>query len=1651
MAAVIFGHPLVYLVALSVGHDQVCTRHFLAVGNVGLLDFNVYGLVVHYQDGVAIFIRTGRAAARHSAVLVDAEDCIAGDGISVGSQRLTQRVFLARLQAFDFVRLVAGHPFLHDVFILVQDLQRRAGQFFITLGDVALAYGNMGFVVFNNQHFNAVFTLAVCAVACDVTLCINAEGRYARDGVAIRSNGLNQLVCHAGLQTFHIIRFVSGDPGLDDLVFRIQDLHGRTRQFLLIGDIDLADLHLGDAVFNQDHSAFGHRTGSSDLAGFVDHEGGLSGDRVAQRRHGLLQGIGLAGMQALHFMDFLRGGPLFNDLAVLVDDLDMCAFQLFTVGNIHLADLHFSQRIFDQDHSAFGDAAGGGYLTGFVDLEGGLSSDRVAQRRHGLLQGIGLAGMQAVYFVDILCGCPLFNDGAVLVDDLDMCAFQLFTVCYVNLADFHIGDAVGDGISPVIAGNLGDDRSFIAGNLCFSYGVLDLSIVIQFDQVSPGMLPTVLFVQFNRFAKVVAVCFQLNLNALGPDTALIVIVIPDLFNGYFCCLQRVRDAGAAYDLIEARNRFFIHTVNNFCRAVRTVLRQFLGGEAPLAVIAGLHGQCLNNVVAVLDIDCNLFRQQLRIVALQIPDLFAADCCQFRNVCVLNVVSGHNLTEAFRHFFIHCISDFGCAVCFVLRQISGCEGPLVVLAGGYGQRVYSIAALLDVDRDAFGHKGFIITLHIPGLFTADFGSLQRILHCIGEASIRSLRDHGCIVRNRVFCDRVVNIAAAGLLLQVLPAIGPVVVSIQLSRFNLRAVSQQVDSHTVRTAAVLVVAVLPDLRHIDLGLFSCVLIGNCIGKGSVSCLGNRRGVVRHRVFCHGIVDICTAGLLLKVRPGICPLVLSIQFDRLAGFCAVCKQLDRDFLRPVVVLVVSIVPDLRYLDPGLFSCVLIGNCIGKGSVFCLGNCRGVVRHCVFCYSVFDFCSVGILVQTGPAVSPAVGRIQINGFNLFTVGQQVDSDLGRTIAILVIAVLPNLRNTDFSFFCCMRIGQGIAEVAGTVLREVNGLLVSFRYRDFIDSVIDQFTLLVLVELSPLMAPAVALIECHRSTNVLTVSLQLHVQTIGTDAVLIALVFPDLQDRDINLIRLMAVLDGVAVVAGIILRKRDGLRVSFRYNDFIHSVLDQLTVLELVQPGPLKAPSVRLIERYGSTYVHAAGLQLHADAFRLQAILVFTVVPDLFYRNLDLFGFMGVGNSIGVVALAVLDKFNLLLITGRNVRFIHAVVDQRAVIVLIQTGPVMFPAIGLIQCYKLADVNIILFELYGNAAGALAVLVVLVIPDLFNRHFDLFGLMTVADGIAVVARLIFFECDVLCIAAGYSGFIHAVYDGLAILVLFKSGPFIVPVVAGIQRYGCTHVHAVSFQLYAYAGRTDTILVALVEPLLVNRYVNLIGRMGIGQGSDGAVLRVSAEGVSARQVCFIPCVVDQLAVVILRQVINGRCPVVRRGQRNSIHLGCTVHQVNGQAFRTDAVLVVRVGPFLGHGNGGFFLCIGNDHLTRAITVIGITCSTDCGSFYYIIGKVIDCSVCIIQVLRQILPLVLPVVGLAQRLGINNRVFLAAGDFRNRLQSILHRTYSIDWSEADVAHTIGSNGTPRGHFGIIVVILKNDLGCAVAAGEVTGVSMSIAYL
>ena len=398
----------------------------------------------------------------------------------------------------------------------------------------------------------------------------------------------------------------------------------------------------------------------------------------------------------------------------------------------------------------------------------------------------------------------------------------------------------------------------------------------------------------------------------------------------------------------------------------------------------------------------------------------------------------------------------------------------------------------------------------------------------------------------------------------------------------------------------------------------------------------------------------------------------------------------------------------------------------------------------------------------------------------------------------------------------------------------------------------------------------------------------------------------------------------------------------------------------------------------------------------------------------MAVGNDIAVFVFA--GRY-CLCIAGRYFNFIHTVLDQCAVVsVLVQAGQLMFPAVLRVQRYRIAIVRAVLLELHGYASGPFAVLVIAVIPHLFNRDLCLLCLMAVGDGVAVVAFAILLEGDILRIASGDSRLVHGVIDGHAVPELIQVLPLILPVVAAIQCHRISDILSVCLQLHADAVRTDSVLISLVIPFLFNRHLNLGCCMGVGQSRDRAVNGITVEGVARGQILFIPGIIDLLSVVVLRQVLNSRGPVIGRVQGYSSHNSRAVHQVNCQFSRTDAVLVLAVIPGLGHSSGRFFFRIGNSDLAGAVSAVGVGSRTGSSCFYYIIGKCVDTAVSLILMLRQVFPFILPVVGLVQGLCVHNRVCLVADNLRNRLQSTLYRANFIGRREADITPAVGCNST-----------------------------------
>ena len=94
--------------------------------------------------------------------------------------------------------------------------------------------------------------------------------------------------------------------------------------------------------------------------------------------------------------------------------------------------------------------------------------------------------------------------------------------------------------------------------------------------------------------------------------------------------------------------------------------------------------------------------------------------------------------------------------------------------------------------------------------------MRVLDFVLKLGVRCLRDlRHCIAVNLFLCHRVLDLLAACVLVQSAPGLRPAIAFVQLHAVFLDTVRQQLHCHTVRTDAVLVARVCPDLRDLHIG--------------------------------------------------------------------------------------------------------------------------------------------------------------------------------------------------------------------------------------------------------------------------------------------------------------------------------------------------------------------------------------------------------------------------------------------------------------------------------------------------------------------------------------------------------------------------------------------------------------------------------------------------------------------------------------------------------------------------------------------------------------------------------------------------------------------------------------------------------------------
>ena len=435
----------------------------LAARRITLRDGDGSDVVLDEDDT----LRRGLRGSRHLAGRIDGEpDVSRQQAIALRGDGLAQQVFLARGEAKDLVRFVAGHPLdllvvCHDYLagLGVNNLDGGAGDLFAA-ADGDLGDGDLGKGVLDENDA----TLDLGPGDGHLAGLVDREGGVGGEGVSVGSDGLAQGVGLANREAEDLVDGLVdvrgglvvnlGGPLLDDLALGGQDLNLGARQLVAEDEVYLGDLDGCQRVLDEKDAVLGDGAGTSHLAVLVDREGGVGGDGVAVGGDGLAQGVGLVSAQAADLVDGLvdvlgglvvgLGYPLLDDLALGGQDLDGCSGQLLAAGDVCLGDLDGGQAVLDEDDALVHGRGGLARVHGAVCVqnEGGVAGDEVAGRSDGLAQRVGNTRREADDLVRLCRGGPLnalavdADDFAVLVKDLNLCAHELFAgnnVCLGNL------------------------------------------------------------------------------------------------------------------------------------------------------------------------------------------------------------------------------------------------------------------------------------------------------------------------------------------------------------------------------------------------------------------------------------------------------------------------------------------------------------------------------------------------------------------------------------------------------------------------------------------------------------------------------------------------------------------------------------------------------------------------------------------------------------------------------------------------------------------------------------------------------------------------------------------------------------------------------------------------------------------------------------------------------------------------------------------------------------------------------------------------------------------------------------------------------------------------------------------------------------------
>ena len=1160
----------------------------------------------------------------------------------------------------------------------------------------------------------------------------------------------------------------------------------------------------------------------------------------------------------------------------------------FIDGNIHhFGDMGVSNHdlvgidILDRAHIAFQAQV----AVFFHRIHNGLAVGIHVQIGEGVAPAIGTAQNSSLAGVDTVgkqSNAELFGTDAVLV----ICIIPDLIDC--DLGGFGlvgIDDLIDTGFAVQLVGN---DVATDLGTLHGS--IFDGAAVFHLVQISKDMVPVIALAQENGDAGGLTVGIQLHFHLCSQAVAVMVIV-PYLQNAEGGLLRRIGvgddHVAGVTGITHIGGRVVLHR----CLVNRVVNGHAIGilgkiGPGVGPAVGGGQGYLQTGVIAV--------NQQMHndgigtdavTVVIVIPNLGHGHLGSLGNMGVGNGQAIDGGGVALHGSLGNRVNDLITTV--ILGQASQRIGP----AGGSGQLHggHQSAVAVDIDGNGLGTDAVLVICVIPDLVDGDLGLIGRVGVGQGEAGGSVTGDGHRVASRRVhFPHGVDHSDAIGILIHIIKAAAPTVGCAQNQGLaGGRAVGKQFHGDRTGADAILVVVVIPILLDGNADLLNLVGVNDLIDAGQFVRLIADFIAVHLRQFHHGVRDLHAIGISIQVGEAELPAIARTQITLLAGRLVVGIQLHFHTDRTQAVLVVIVYPHLLHGDRSLFRCIGVGDdhmIVIGGIPHVFGSVAG---NLFFVDRIVDLGSIVVFIQIAPLAAPAIGCGQSQGLaSVVTIDQQMHDDGGRTLAVLVVLIIPYLADADLSL--CHFVGIGDHEAIGRITG-VAGRIAG-RHTVLCHRVDDLHTVGILGQVLEGDHAQIGGIGFQCAVE-LAIGIQVHNDSVGTDAVLVVIVHPNLADGDGNGVGDMGVGGSGACV---------GNGVAVRHIHFPHGIGHQLAVVILSHAGKGTGPVAGGIDRDGLAGSRAVGDQFQNHGVGTDAVLVVVIHPNLVDSHIHGFGHMGVddfidtGLGIGLIADGI---------AAGNIHFLRRVNNAHTGGHQIQTSEGVLPVVALVQLCCQTGIRAVGQQFHDDGAGTDAVLVVVILPHLLHGEGSFAGLVGVGDDHVVgIAGIGIIGGSILC----HGLLIYRVVDGHAIGIFVQLAPAVGPAVGGGQGHAVTCLHTVCQQMHDNGGGTLAVLVILIIPNLADGDMRLLSLVGIGDDKallDGAGHNAGVAGDSR----FFHGIDDLGAVFVLIQRRQRVGPVVGGGQLHGGHQSAVAVDIDGNGLGTYAILVICVIPDLVDG------------------------------------------------------------------------------------------------------------------------------------------------